>query len=418
MEKPMDPCNKQTRRQFLARAGAGAAGVVAFRGRAGSGEKQVGPVAGQKPGGAGRPNVLWLTSEDNSPYLGCYGDKLARTPTLDGLAAKGVRYDNAFSNAAVCAPARQTIISGMYATSIGGQHMRSKAAFPEGVAFFPKYLREAGYYTTNNSKTDYNGGPAGGNPMAEAWDESSGKAHWRNRPAGKPFFAVFNITDTHESRLFKPDRWAASLKTDPAKVRLPAHLPDLPEIRRDLARHYDCHATMDAKVAARLKELAADGLADETIVFYYGDHGGSLPRGKSFPYDSGTRVPMIVRFPAKWKHLAPVEPGRATDELVSFVDLAPTVLSLAGLPAPEYMQGRAFLGEKKAPRPRGYVHVFRGRRGERYDIVRGVRDKRFLYLRNFTPHLPVMQYNGYAWAMAHENAPSGVSECSTTNDER
>ena len=403
----MHPHQRQTRREFLARTALGAAALtVAGRGSA------RGAKAPRQ-----RPNILWLTSEDNSPYLGCYGDELARTPALDGLAGQGVRFDNAFSNAAVCAPARQTIISGMYATSIGGQHMRSKVAYPPDVPFFPTYLRQAGYYTTNNSKTDYNGGPTGGggNPMAAAWDASSSKAHWRNRPAGKPFFAVFNFTETHESRLSASKRGAAG-KTDPAKVRLPAYLPDLPAIRRDLARHYDCHAAMDARVATALKELKAAGLLDETIIFYYGDHGGSMPRGKSFPYDSGTRVPMLVRVPDKWKHLAPAGPGEATDELVSFVDLAPTVLSLAGLTAPKYMQGQAFLGPHKARQPRKVVHLFRGRRGERYDIVRGVRDKRFLYLRNYTPHLPVMQHNGYAWKIASYGAWQEAVEAGTCTE--
>lgn len=344
-----------------------------------------------------RPNILWIVSEDNGPYLGCYGDPVARTPNIDKLASEGVRYRNCFSNAAVCAPARQTLISGMYATSIGGQHMRSTAAFPSGVAFFPKYLREAGYYTSNNSKTDYNGGPADSKrAMKEAWDESGGKAHWRKRPDGKPFFSVFNFNDSHESQLF-PGRWKKrKLKTDPATVKLPAYLPDLPETRRDLARYYDCLESMDQKVGRVLAELEADGLADETIVFYYGDHGGSMPRGKSFTYDSGTRVPLIVRFPGKWKRLSPAPAGGETDRLVSFVDFAATVLSLAGAEIPEHMQGRAFLGEK-ASLPREFVHTFRGRRGERYDIVRGVRSKEFLYLRNYTPHLPVMQFNGYSF---------------------
>jgi N-sulfoglucosamine sulfohydrolase len=346
-----------------------------------------------------RPNVLWITSEDNGPYLGCYGDPLARTPNIDRLAGQGVRYVNCFSNAAVCAPARQTLISGMYATSLGGQHMRSQATFPPGVVFFPKYMRDAGYYTSNNSKTDYNGGPADGRKaLQETWDESSGRAHWRNRPPGKPFFSVFNIGDSHESRLF-PARWNnREQKTDPAKVKLPAYLPDVPEIRLDLARYYDCLEAMDEKVGRVLRELDEDGLADETIVFYFADHGGSLPRGKSFTYDSGTHVPLVIRFPKTWRHLSPAPSGETTDRPVSFVDFSATVLSLVGVTPPAYMQGHAFLGSHESS-PREFVHTFRGRRGERYDIVRGVRDKEFLYLRNYTPHLPVMQYNGYSFGI-------------------
>lgn len=346
---------------------------------------------------AARPNILWIVSEDNGPYLGCYGDPIARTPNIDRLASEGVRYLNCFSNAAVCAPARQTLITGMYATSLGGQHMRSTALFPPRVAFFPTYLREVGYYTSNNSKTDYNGGPIDSKrAMKEAWDESGGKAHWRKRPRGKPFFSVFNFNDSHESQLF-PGKWKKrKLKTDPATVNLPAYLPDLPETRRDLARYYDCLESMDQKVGRVLAELGADGLADNTVVFYYGDHGGALPRGKSFIYDSGTRVPLIVRFPRKWKRLSPAPAGGETDRLVSFVDFAATVLSLADVEIPDYMQGLAFLGKQASP-AREYVHTFRGRRGERYDIVRGVRSKGFLYLRNYSPHLPVMQFNGYSF---------------------
>ena len=343
------------------------------------------------------PNILWITSEDNSPMLGCYGDPVARTPNIDRLAEKGVRYLNCFSNAAVCAPARQTLITGMYATSLGGQHMRSKAIYPPGVEFFPKYLRDAGYYTTNNSKTDYNGGPVDSKAaMSAAWDESSNKAHWRKGPDGAPFFAVFNFTESHESRLF-PKKWKdRETKTDPASVVLPGFLPDLPETRRDMARYYDCLESMDTRVGAVLKELEEDGLADETIVFYFSDHGGSMPRGKSFAYDSGTHVPLIVHIPEKWAKQRPGDPGATTDQLVSFVDFSATVLSLAGIEAPDYMQGVPFLGDRKEEE-RTYVHTFRGRRGERYDIVRGVRSKDYLYVRNYTPHLPVMQFNAYSF---------------------
>ena len=346
-----------------------------------------------------RPNILWITSEDNSPYLGCYGDDNARTPNLDRLASEGVRYLHAFSNAAVCAPARQTLISGVYSTSLGGQHMRSKVVFPEAVRFFPEYLRELGYYTSNNSKTDYNGGPADGKAAMEAaWNDSSKNGHWRNRPEGAPFFAVFNLTDTHESRLF-PKGWEKrELKTDPATVTLPAHLPDTPEIRLDRARYYDCLEVMDGKVGELLKQLEDDGLAENTIVFYFSDHGGSMPRGKSFTYDSGTRVPLLVRIPEPWAEWRPAEVGETTDRLVGFVDFAATVLSCAGRETPEHMQGRAFLGPH-AQEPRKFVHTFRDRRGERYDAVRGVRSRDYLYLRNYTPHLPVMQFNAYSFAI-------------------
>lgn len=364
-----------------------------------------------------RPNILWITSEDNGPYLGCYGDTVARTPHLDALAKESTRYLNCFSNAAVCAPARQTLITGMYATSIGGQHMRSRAVYPDYVSFFPKYLRDAGYYTTNNSKTDYNGGPRNADEaMKAAWDESSNRAHWRNRPdTTTPFFSVFNITDSHESNLF-PNRWKnRELKTDPESVNLPAHLPDLPEIRLDLARYYDCLEKMDGKVGAILGDLEKDGLAKNTIVFYFADHGGSMPRGKSFTYDSGTQVPLLIRTPEKWKSLRPGAPGGVSDRLVSFVDFAPTLLSLAGTEIPGYMQGQPFLG-LAATSVRQFVHTFRGRRGERYDIVRGVRGDEFLYLRNYTPHLPVMQFNAYSFAIPGYGAWKAACESGKVNE--
>lgn len=349
--------------------------------------------------GQERPNFLWITSEDNSPYLGCYGDKVARTPNIDALAQISTRYDNCFSNAAVCAPARQTLISGMYASSLGGQHMRSNAAFPVGVTFFPQYLRNAGYFTSNNNKTDYNGGPNETKAaMKAAWDMNNNSAHWKYRPDSKPFFSVFNIGDTHESRLF-PNHWKnKSPKTDPTSVTVPPYLPDTPEIRLDIARYYDCIESMDTKVGTILNQLKSDNLLDNTIIFYFGDHGGSLPRGKSFIYDSGTRVPLLVHIPEKWAGWRETPPSSTTRRLVSFVDFAPTILNLIGADIPDYMQGIPFLGPN-ASSERQYVHTFRARRGERYDIVRGVRTQNFLYLRNYTPHLPVMQYNDYSFAI-------------------
>src|SRR4051812_32012130 len=248
-----------------------------------------------------RPNVLWLVSEDNNPYLGCYEDPLARTPVIDGLAKEGVRYENCFSQAPVCAPSRFTLISGVYATSCQpANHMRASGKTPPGFRGFPAYLRDAGYYTTNNAKTDYNA-PV---DMKDAWDESGKRAHWRNRPKGKPFFAVFNFEVTHESSLFgkfQPLRDG----TDPAKVRIPAYCPDTPETRADRALYYDQHRRLDGQVAVILAQLKEDGLEDDTIVFYYGDNGGVLPRSKRFAYDSGLHVPLIVRYGKNVRHLAP-----------------------------------------------------------------------------------------------------------------
>lgn len=336
------------------------------------------------------PNILWIVSEDNGPFIGCYGDPLATTPNIDKLATEGVLYENAFANAPVCAPARSTIITGMYPPSMGTENMRSVYPIPESIKFFPQYLREAGYYCTNNSKEDYN------MPKPEGvWDESSNKAHYKNRGEGQPFFAIFNIGISHESCLHKsiPNE---ELRHDQAKVSLPPYHPDTPEMRHDWAQYYDKIEDMDARVGEILKELEDAGLADNTIVAYYSDHGGVLARSKRFVYESGTKVPMVWRFPEKYDHISPGEPGERTDRLVSFIDLAPSILSLTGVQVPEYMQGKAFLGDQQAA-PRDYVHLFRGRMDERMDKVRAVRDKKFRYIKNYMPHRIYGQYIEYLW---------------------
>ena len=346
--------------------------------------------SGALAGAADRPNMLWITSEDNSPYLGCYGDPLAHTPYLDRLAAEGVRYRYAFANAPVCSSARTTLITGMYACSLGAQHHRSRVRIPEGFRLYPEHLRRAGYYCTNNSKTDYNLSNPG-----KPWDESSPRAHYKNRAPGQPFFAVFNLTTSHESQVApKANKDLRSFRVPPEKVVLPPYHPDTPEIRLDWANYYDQMTLMDAQAGALLAELDAAGLAEDTIVFYYSDHGGALPRGKRNLHDSGTRVPLIVRFPRKWAHLAPAPPGAWVDQLVSFVDLPATVLSLAGVPIPAHYEGRAFLGGQKAA-PRQHVFLYRGRMDERYDTARAVRDRQFRYVRNYSPHRPWGQHYSY-----------------------
>ena len=334
------------------------------------------------------PNILWLTSEDHGPHMGCYGDTYADTPNVDALAAKGMLFKHAWSCAPVCAAARTTIIAGMYSPSTGGEHMRSMVAMPKGTKMYPQFLREAGYYCTNNSKEDYNLQKPEG-----VWDESNGKAHWHNRREGQPFFAIFNEQCSHESQIRKRPHEAIH---DPAKARVPAYHPDTPEVRQDWAQYYDQVTLADASAGKRLKELADAGLAEDTIVFYYADHGSGMPRSKRWPCNSGLQVPMVVYFPPKWKHLAPKEYGAGvkSDRLVSFVDLAPTLLSIIGVQPPEWMQGHAFAGKfQTAPQP--YVYGFRGRMDERYDCVRSVTDGRFVYLRNYMPHLSQGQHVDY-----------------------
>lgn len=335
-----------------------------------------------------RPNILWLVSEDHGPQMGCYGDAYATTPHVDKLAAKGLRYLHCWSNAPVCAPARTTLITGLYAPSCGGEQMRSMVAYPRGQKMYPQLLREAGYYCTNNAKEDYNIAKPG-----EVWSASSRQAHWKNRPAGSPFFAVFNSEKSHESKIrVRPHKQIH----DPAKVRVPAYHPDTPEVREDWAQYYDAVSEADADAGKRLAELEHAGLASDTIVFYYADHGSGMPRSKRWPYNSGLQVPLVVYIPEKFRDLRPPEyqTGGVSDRLVSFVDFAPTLLSLAGVVPPEWMQGHAFLGKYISP-PQPFIYGFRGRMDERYDLVRSVTDGRYVYVRQYMPHLIYGQHIDY-----------------------
>ncbi len=348
----------------------------------------------------GLPNILWITSEDNSPLLGCYGDEFATTPHLDQMASEGFLYTNAYANAPVCAPARNTIITGVHACSNGHEQMRSTNPKSETVRFYTEYLLSKGYYCTNNSKTDYNTSSA--NPMS-MWDESSRKAHYRNRGKKQPFFAIFNLTVSHESCLHKSIP-TEQLRHRPEEVKLPPYHPDTPEMRHDWAQYYDKVEDMDGEVGALLKELEEEGLAENTIVFYYADHGGVLGRSKRYLYETGTHVPLIIRIPEKFKHLFPAkEPGDKVERLVSFVDLAPTLLSLIETEAPEFMQGTAFLGKYQQEESE-YVYMFRDRMDERYDLTRSIVDRQYRYTRYFNSNRIWMQQLEYLW-----RAPSMAS---------
>jgi arylsulfatase A-like enzyme len=334
------------------------------------------------------PNILWITSEDNGPSLGCYGDTFADSPNIDALAARSMIYKNCWSNAPVCAPARTTLISGLFPTCLGGQHMRSQVKLPEVAKLYPELFRDAGYYCTNNSKEDYNL-----ETPKKLWDESSKTAHWRNRKPGQPFFAVFNFTISHESKI--RDRPHTPIH-DAAGVTVPPYHPDTPEVRRDWAQHYDRITEMDREVGRVLEQLREDGLENNTIIFYYGDHGSGMPRGKRWLYESGLRVPLVIHVPERLQ--ASVEKqyvvGSASDRLVSFVDFVPTVLSLAGIRPPAHLQGKAFLGKFATEAPQ-YVYGFRDRMDERYDMSRAVRDEKYLYIRNFFPQRPQGAYLDY-----------------------
>ncbi len=343
-----------------------------------------------------RPNILWISLEDTTPRFGCYGDPIARTPNIDRLAAGGCRFPNAFSTAGVCAPSRSAIITGMYQTSIGTHHMRTghtnrntpnrptpySAVLPPYVKTFTEYLRAAGYYCTNNNKTDYQF-----TPPVTAWDDNSNKGHWRNRAEGQPFFSVFNPTATHESGMWERDDRPLTTITNPDEVELPPYLPNTPKARTALARQYDNLVTSDARVGKLLDQLEEDRLAENTIVFLWSDHGEGLPRGKRWPYDAGIRIPLIVRWNGE------LNAGSETDQLVSLIDLGPTVLSLCGVQAPQHLQGQPFLGPQTVERD--YIFATRDRSDESYDMIRAVRDKKYKYIRNYYPEKPYLLWVPY-----------------------
>lgn len=324
---------------------------------------------------ADRPNILWLVCEDMSPDLGCYGDTFAKTPHIDRLAARSIRYTRAFAESPMCAPSRSALITGMHTGPLGTPMMRSAHPVPTAYRGFPAWLRDAGYYTSNNAKTDYNLFAPGF--VQTAWDESSKTAHWRERPAGKPFFSVCNYGDFVKK---VQSRLSPGEIHDPAKAPLPPYYPDTGTARRTVARYYDCISTLDVWVRDMLADLEAAGLAQDTIVFFYSDHGAGMPGGKAAAFDRGLRVPLLVHFPEKFRHLAPAANGSVSDRLVSFVDFGPTVLNLAGLKVPAHMQGRPFLGND-TPEPKHFVHGTRDRMDETLETTRWISDGRFHLVR-------------------------------------
>lgn len=350
------------------------------------------------------PNVVWIVLEDTSPRFGCYDDPVADTPTIDGLAADGRRFPNAFCAAPVCSPSRAAMHTGCYPTAIGAHHHRTSQATgsrpgyeatpPPYVRFLSEYLRSAGYYTVMAGSTDF----CHATPIsafdacsaANSWDGGQrdwmvDAAHWRDAPDDGPFFAVFNPTMTHESGMFgEPDE---PPETDPNAVTVPPYFPDTPRVRRTIARHYDNLARADERVAELLAELEAAGVAEDTVVMLLSDHGEGMPRGKRWLYDSGINVPLVVRWPG---HVAG---GTVDHRLVSLVDVAPTVLRLAGEPVPRYMDGQPFL-PADAP-TRSYVFAARDRHDEFHDTVRAVRTRRYKYVRNYYPGRPYVLWNDY-----------------------
>ena len=344
-----------------------------------------------------QPNIVWISCEDISPHLGCYGDPHAITPNLDKLAQEGTRYTNAFTTAGVCAPCRSAIITGMYQNSIGTHHMRCNATLPTWLKPFPVYLREAGYYCTNNSKTDYQfSKPA----KKEIWDICGAKGHWKNRPQkSQPFFAVFNFTGCHESGIASESKYKSvtkdllpSQRQNPKELTtLPPYYPDTTITREDWKRNYELITAMDVWAGDLIQQLKDAGEYDNTIIIYWSDHGVGLPRAKRWLYDSGTHIPLIIRVPEKFQKSLDISSLATDNQLISAVDFAPTVLNIAGIDPPSYLQGRAFLGLHLSP-PRKFVYGARDRMDERYDIIRTVRGPQYRYIRNFEPLKPYYQY--------------------------
>ncbi len=354
-------------------------------------------VAIQCASAAAKPNILWITSEDNGiSWVGCYGGTNAKTPAIDQLAKEGFRYLYCFDNAAVCAPTRSVWITGMYGISNGTQPMRSRNLIPhDQIPYYPDLLKKAGYHTSNPGKTDYN---IGGREDKQCWDYKGGKGKtqygWRMRKPGQPFFAVVNIGDSHESRAHGS---LDEVKKDPSKMKLFSYHPDLPVIRKNYAKYAEAVERMDKKVQDTINALKKDGLYEKTIIIYNSDHGGVLARSKRFLYSSGVHCPLIVRIPKGLKHLYPAtKPGMTVDRLVSFIDMPKTWLSLAGAKIPRSFQGTVFLGQGMEPEPAHHLG-FRERADERLDHVRLMRGKRFAYHKNYYPFAPAGHHLAYLW---------------------
>ncbi len=349
-----------------------------------------------------RPNIVWIVSEDNSVhYLDLYTPGAASMPHIEALAEKGLVFNHMFSMGPVCSVARSTIISGCYAPRTGTQyHRRTELVpLPEGLKMFPHYLREAGYYTSNNAKEDYNYLKSEG-----VWDNSSRQATYRDRQAGQPFFHVQNFGTTHEGQLHFSEAQRQERKTsrDPETITPFPYHPNTPLFRYTYAWYYELHQRVDKQIGEFLGQLEADGLMENTIIFYYGDHGGVLPRSKGYIYESGLHVPLVVYFPPKWQHLAPATPGSRIDGFTRFIDLAPTVLNLAGASIPEQIDGKAFLGKGislEELNSRNTAFSYADRFDEKYDLVRGLRKGKFKYMRNYQPFNYDGLHNFYRYKM-------------------
>jgi len=344
------------------------------------------------------PNIIWLVAEDISPALGCYGDNFATTPNIDALAARGIVYDNAFATAPICAPSRSCLMSGLYATSLGTQHLRCEIPFPQSLQTLPELLSQAGYFTSNRDKTDYNFDPQN---RWEHW--SSTMTPWRENPDNRPFFSFINIGPSHEGSVNNEQRFAdftkdlhSSLRHDPQNVTVPPYYPDNSDTREVWAHYYDIMTVLDQNVGAFVDSLEKDGLMENTIVFFFGDHGFGMPRYKRWLVKTGLHIPLVVYIPEKYQHLSKRKSGEHNSQLVSFVDYVPTVLNLAGVDIPDDKEGHPFLG-KKTPKERRTIFGARDRADDMFEMSRAVSDGRYIYIRHFMPNLPYIQ-SGYIYS--------------------
>jgi len=351
-----------------------------------------------------RPNILWITIEDTSPhFVGCYGNEEAHTPNIDRLAAEGVRFTGAFSTNTVCSPSRTALITGVPTFEAGTGHHRSKYPVPDFMHGFPYYMQQAGYYTSNNFKTDYNVAEAK-SYVADAWDESSKTAGWWNRRPGQPFFAVFNYMDSHQSRTMTSpyekytkdvlDELSLDERIGDADFQMPPFLHDSPEMRKQFARVYNALKLTDNKIGELLKRLEKDHLTDSTIIFFFSDHGEGIPKGKTNGINLGYRVPFVVWFPPMYQHLSPWGTGVVTDELVSFEDLAPTLIALTEGKVPVHMKGRILIGKQRSE-PVSFLELSSDRSDNGIDLVRSITDGRYMYSRNYMPFMPQARYINY-----------------------
>jgi arylsulfatase A-like enzyme len=337
-----------------------------------------------------RPNLLWIIAEDFSPDLGCYGNELVRTPNLDRLAAQGVRFTHAFVTGPVCSASRSAIVTGMYQTTVGGHNHRSHRddgyRLPAGVRPFTHYLREAGYHTSNLQQVPGIGGTGKTDFNFQVDDVFDGK-DWTERKSGQPFYAQINFNETHRAFKRFPEH-----PVDPSKVKLPPYYPDHPAIRLDYANYLDDAQHLDVNAGKVLKRLHEQGLTEDTIVFFFGDHGQPMPRGKQFLYDAGIRIPLIIYIPSKYIPEG-YTPGKINSDLVSAIDITATTLKLAGIELPENMEGQAIFGP--GAKKRDDIIAARDRCDETIDRIRCVRDRRYKYIRNFYPDRPYTQPNVY-----------------------